>query len=262
MLASLESDMHDPTSEDPSALAEAIRDVARRIQEHHVALDEKRQSSVAELVPIVERAIADPAFDEVGARAATMLGQTKDPRAVAVLLRALEGCAPGDALLDAATFALIAIGAPALEPLLARLDAAGRDDDVRYGCLEVLSQLGVRDDRIFEHLVRVQGLDRCFVASCFASYRDRRGLPHVHRVFDQLELTGDLHVDRDVLDLTAAIEELGGELTDAERRKLAAYEAARDGIPPRRNLGRNEPCWCGSGTKYKRCHEASDREED
>jgi hypothetical protein len=23
---------------------------------------------------------------------------------------------------------------------------------------------------------------------------------------------------------------------------------------PRRDLGRNEPCWCGSGRKYKKCH--------
>ena len=22
--------------------------------------------------------------------------------------------------------------------------------------------------------------------------------------------------------------------------------------------GRNDPCWCGSGKKYKKCHEASD----
>jgi uncharacterized protein YecA (UPF0149 family) len=25
------------------------------------------------------------------------------------------------------------------------------------------------------------------------------------------------------------------------------------------NLGRNEPCWCGSGKKYKKCHYASDK---
>ena len=24
-------------------------------------------------------------------------------------------------------------------------------------------------------------------------------------------------------------------------------------------LGRNEPCWCGSGRKYKKCHYESDR---
>src|SRR5690625_3731687 len=26
-----------------------------------------------------------------------------------------------------------------------------------------------------------------------------------------------------------------------------------------RSLGRNDPCWCGSGRKYKRCHAAGDR---
>jgi SEC-C motif len=30
---------------------------------------------------------------------------------------------------------------------------------------------------------------------------------------------------------------------------LAQYRAE-----PRRDLGRNEPCWCGSGRKYKKCH--------
>ena len=24
-------------------------------------------------------------------------------------------------------------------------------------------------------------------------------------------------------------------------------------------LGRNDPCWCGSGKKYKRCHYEADR---
>ena len=26
------------------------------------------------------------------------------------------------------------------------------------------------------------------------------------------------------------------------------------------SLGRNDPCWCGSGMKYKRCHYESDKE--
>ncbi len=29
---------------------------------------------------------------------------------------------------------------------------------------------------------------------------------------------------------------------------------------PEKILGRNDPCWCGSGKKYKRCHlEADDK---
>jgi len=27
--------------------------------------------------------------------------------------------------------------------------------------------------------------------------------------------------------------------------------------PPKTKLGRNEPCWCGSGRKFKLCHGAS-----
>lgn len=30
--------------------------------------------------------------------------------------------------------------------------------------------------------------------------------------------------------------------------------------PARRRLGRNDPCWCGSGQKYKRCHLRSDQQ--
>ena len=27
---------------------------------------------------------------------------------------------------------------------------------------------------------------------------------------------------------------------------------------PQTELGRNDPCWCGSGKKYKKCHSKSD----
>ena len=33
---------------------------------------------------------------------------------------------------------------------------------------------------------------------------------------------------------------------------VALLQAHR--VEPRRDLGRNEPCWCGSGRKYKKCH--------
>ena len=34
-------------------------------------------------------------------------------------------------------------------------------------------------------------------------------------------------------------------------------EDARPAVLP----GRNEPCWCGSGKKYKKCHEPEDWQE-
>ena len=44
----------------------------------------------------------------------------------------------------------------------------------------------------------------------------------------------------------------GAGLTNVPTRTLEPPQAAR-------KLGRNDPCWCGSGKKYKRCHLRSDR---
>jgi uncharacterized protein YecA (UPF0149 family) len=30
---------------------------------------------------------------------------------------------------------------------------------------------------------------------------------------------------------------------------------------PDKKLGRNDPCWCGSGKKYKRCHLGADEKK-
>jgi uncharacterized protein YecA (UPF0149 family) len=30
---------------------------------------------------------------------------------------------------------------------------------------------------------------------------------------------------------------------------------------PTHDLGRNDPCWCGSGLKYKRCHLEKDQKK-
>lgn len=89
------------------------------------------------------------------------------------------------------------------------------------------------------------------------------------------------------IELRAAIEDLGGQLTAAQHQKFEATDAARrrfvaqmqwavdpPAAPTRRTplqatsfagpraprpagtrkLGRNAPCWCGSGKKYKKCH--------
>jgi preprotein translocase subunit SecA len=37
----------------------------------------------------------------------------------------------------------------------------------------------------------------------------------------------------------------------------AASGSARPGFTPSgARIGRNDPCWCGSGQKYKKCHGA------
>jgi preprotein translocase subunit SecA len=41
---------------------------------------------------------------------------------------------------------------------------------------------------------------------------------------------------------------------DADGEPLPAVEQRR--VAPDEQIGRNDPCWCGSGKKYKKCHGA------
>ena len=76
-------------------------------------------------------------------------------------------------------------------------------------------------------------------------------------------------------DQAAAEGEGGGEpqaLSRRQRRRAAAQGAAQGGDAPvaaaraqtvkrdKPKLGRTEPCWCGSGKKYKQCHLRSDQD--
>lgn len=36
--------------------------------------------------------------------------------------------------------------------------------------------------------------------------------------------------------------------------RIASFFFSSDGLAPADRPGRNEPCWCGSGRKYKKCH--------
>ena len=57
---------------------------------------------------------------------------------------------------------------------------------------------------------------------------------------------------RPALEVLAAAESSGD--GDAVRGSLPGGRAAP--LDPEKNLDRNDPCWCGSGKKYKRCHGA------
>ncbi len=65
---------------------------------------------------------------------------------------------------------------------------------------------------------------------------------------------GDLtyrHEDAATLEAIAA----GSEVGDQEVDMMMPVVEQRQ-LDPERDVGRNEPCWCGSGKKYKRCHGA------
>jgi hypothetical protein len=129
----------------------------------------------------------------------------------------------------------------------------------------------VVDDRIFAVLLEMleSGPEH---AGDLAHYGDDRALPHLSRAFDAytLRASDSPLANQDLVELHAAIEDLGGAITSQQsakyrkacepserwRRQMgAALESATaaDRAPGPRP-GRNEPCWCGSTKKYKKCH--------
>ena len=182
----------------------------------------------------------------------------------------------GDDLWEEAVLALSCIGAPAVEGLLLAFEARRRVE-TRNDLARALLATEVKDDRILEALIRLLDEDVEEGASRLAEYGDPRALPALGAALDRerVDPAGrtDILANAPILDLADAIEWLGGTLTTAQRakkdralgsrdrlfeaaRRLALDEPGRPHAPARRAArpGRNDPCHCGSGQKYKKCH--------
>lgn len=213
--------------------------------------------------------------------AATILGEIRDPRSVAPMIDCLHETDALDVLANALWLALPKHGVAALEPLLAVCDEID-DPHERLSFCIVLGELGVRDERIFERLLAMFEHNAEAIAGSFAEYGDPRALPILAQCLDEYELDErTASHDLTIKELAYAIEDLGGELTESQRekvatahriaaeRRLAATRRQRRApldrpSPARRRErpGRNEPCWCGSAKKYKRCHLEEDARND
>ena len=124
-------------------------------------------------------------------------------------------------------------------------------------------------------------------------YGDAQAVPYLRQALKDWKLedvTDRLMANQEVIELCAAIKDLGGKLTLDEEIKLKyvlesraeyheeidamlqmdddeydEYDEYERNVPVRNlrpKLGRNDPCWCGSGKKYKKCHWSSDQKND
>ena len=202
--------------------------------------------------------------------ACRLLGELRACEAIVPMLHGLFETEWDDLLHDAIIQALPKIGPPVLELVLECWDE--HDDlDLRFSLAGVLAGCGARDERIFERLIEQFENDPDGTAMYLAEYGDPRAIESLSQVFDAydvVETEGPLRHEI-LIELRAAIEELGGTLTPQQLQK---YDAAMEPVhrwrqamaavkraPSRRERpGRNEPCWCGSTKKYKKCHLDSD----
>ncbi len=215
--------------------------------------------------------------------AARLLGALKAidaiPRLIELLLdptRAEVNVGAGDGL--------AAMGSAAIEPLLEAQEAQ-RDLPGRLGLLTVLVESGVRDDRV--RAAVIDGLERDTsrkLATIAARYGDPQVIDTIEALFratepvdqDSAERVIELGValvaagrfgDEHMTRMNAAYDALGKALhalraaAGADADPLDEAEDALDGLdqddgstPGEVKLGRNEPCFCGSGKKFKACH--------
>ncbi len=245
---------------------------------------------VPALIALLEAGLADDQAESEGAlfHAVDLLSALGDARAVPILLRCLAHDDLFDGLAPQAAAALRTLGPTALEGCLAAY-ATTTDAAFRDRLAGVMSRCGVHDERIYACLVETLQRTPELGANYLAEYGEARALNVLAHTFDTLPLRHEESplANHVFIELRAAIEDLGGQLTAAQAQKFDAADAARrrfvaqlpwDVDPPAapaghtprrttpaagprpptparaRKLGRNAPCWCGSGKKYKKCH--------
>ncbi len=210
--------------------------------------------------------------------AVDLLKELKAEESIQPMLRWLLETNPGDDILHSRLItALGSFGQVAYPHVLDVFDQTD-DDDYRMSLCDVLVSSGVKSDRIFniilDHLHKTVG----FGAMSFAIYGDKEAFPHLYDALDNWTLeddTDNILANQTVIELAAAIQELGGQLTSYQEQKYNDVKASRernrrrmdemlqlpveDIQPQRGKLSRNNPCWCGSGKKYKKCHWLSDQ---
>ena len=213
--------------------------------------------------------------------AADILGEIGDRRAIDPMYDALAACEP-DAILDTKlTVGLRRYGEDAIEPGIRALDRHG--PDFRDDLAGVFSGLGLRKRVIFQVLVKTLVRSPIIGAANLAEYGDPQALDALFPMLNRLLRVAaeDRTKAEMAVAVAEAIEELGGELDDNQSeqleiirdRKGGAREILRrvkqgigdhhhpDTFVNKRDIGRNDPCWCGSERKYKHCHWREDQND-
>jgi hypothetical protein len=205
--------------------------------------------------------------------AARLLGELRATTAVESMIKRLRETDFNDILNNELLFALPRLGEAVLESALQAYKETG-NPDFRMSLAGVLAECGVRDDRVYDLLLGMLLYEPDQSAGCLWRYGDPRAIEPLGRAFDafRIERGNRAFANQTLIELREAIEQLGGTLTPEQEAKYTVAMEPRDrwraqmdsclepAIRPARP-GRNDPCWCGSAKKYKRCHLDDDQSE-
>lgn len=209
--------------------------------------------------------------------AVRILGELRAAAAVEPLLRWLG--AEGEALAQAVPLALARIGEPALAPLMAYAQDTTQPLRARAAALEALVRMiGPHpdvQDRVVDYLRQiVRGEDkreaefRAFAVVGLCDISDDQAWDDILAAYRQNRIAKRLITVNEARENMLA---RGGnwKLREAAQSIIPQYEAPAHAAGPRAvrrrpvgqvlgpefaKVGRNDPCPCGSGKKFKKCH--------
>jgi hypothetical protein len=210
--------------------------------------------------------------------AATLLTALKAPEAIGPMFDLLLRTEPGQPLYAAVLQGLERMG-PAVAPEGLERLAREKDEAARISLLAVLARSGARDERLIEALLEQLEEEPTLGALNLARYGDARALEPLARALEVCpplsEESVDLFASQVLVELAAAIESLGGTFAESQREKVARARSMRRTIAGMLQrltedlalfpgllaleLEPDEPCWCGSGEQYARCHQERDQ---
>lgn len=144
--------------------------------------------------------------------AVDLLVDLKAQSAIVPLLETLVGAELDEVIHSRIVIRLPEFGAAALEPVLRLLDQQ-HEPQVRDALCTILSELGVRDERVFSRLCEYFDAESVLGAMCFADYGDVRALPLLAAAIETFEPDWGSAVGiLDLNELVGAYEQLAGSL--------------------------------------------------
>lgn len=208
--------------------------------------------------------------------AARLLGELRAEQAIPRLV-VLAGGHPLSIISESSIQALRGLGKLVVEPALA-VATTTDNADLRGTLADILADAGRKDERIFALLQRTFDEEPELIAGALGNYGDPRAVPILLGFLERYRLSdGDsVMTDHVIIEVEAALEALGAELTEAQRQNLERFRAVIErrrqamfapleqalawrgsGLPVatkgRGKVGRNDLCPCGSGKKFKKC---------
>jgi HEAT repeat protein len=197
-----------------------------------------------ELVPRLIEILLDEESAWARIHAVDLLVDLQSEEAIVPMLAALADyfCSPDYREVDETfsvrvTSRLPELGRAVLEPALAFLEENEDRDGAVYGTCDVLVELGIKDPRIFDALLKAFDADAVLGAGMLADYGDPRAAECIAEALASVALGPATDWERaSVKDLLSAFDQLQGELAPDLRRRLEIWLADDE-------LGGKRPSW-------------------